>query len=691
MKKRSIVLIILLAVWGGLVATADAGQAKKKAPKDLPPQYRKWIEEDVPYIITPKERDVFLQLESDREREIFMTAFWNHRDPTPGTDKNEFREEHYRRITYANQWYGRDTPGPGWRSAMGRIYVILGAPKSTDVFENLYDIFPTTIWFFDGMAEFNLPNAFNVVFFKPDGSHEYKLYSPLQDGPQKLLIHYDGDMTDYENAYYKLLGIEPSIAEVSLSLVPGERRMTERPSVSSEILLSQRIPSAPLEKVKDDYAEKLLRYKDVIDVDYSANYIGNDSMMGVYRDPTGQAFVHFSIEPERLNFETSPNGYHTEVEIEGRVTGTGDRTVYQFNRSVPIDVNEGQMASIKSKLFSYQDLFPLIPGRYKVNLLWKNKVSREFTSIEAEILVPDPGTFAMSAPLLANKADKDTRYKGTNKPFLLNDIQLVPSPRNDFQSSDTLSLFFELLNVPSDLRTSGTIDYTILKADQPFRLFSKLVSEYPGGTAFYEEIPLADFPPAQYTLRISLRTAAAGQRLSAETHFYITPMISLPRPFVVSLSHPPATDAATIHILGNQYFNQGKLDKARQLLEAAYRTDPNSQPFALDFARLLIQAKDFPAVKTVAAPFLKDERKWDFLQIAGQASQALGELLPAINHYKDYLAHFGTNILVLNAIGECWLGLGNPAETRIAWEKSLELNAKQPELRERLNAIKDKK
>jgi GWxTD domain-containing protein len=89
---------------------AEAQQAKKKSPKDLPLQYRRWLEEEVVYIISPKERDVFLQLEADRERETFMKAFWKQRDETPDTEKNEFREEHYRRITYANQWFGRDTP-----------------------------------------------------------------------------------------------------------------------------------------------------------------------------------------------------------------------------------------------------------------------------------------------------------------------------------------------------------------------------------------------------------------------------------------------------------------------------------------------------------------------------------------------------------------------------------------------------
>ena len=71
---------------------------------DLPERYRKWLDEEVVYLITPREKEVFLKLQTDRERDIFIEAFWKQRDPTPETPRNEFREEHYRRLNYANQY-----------------------------------------------------------------------------------------------------------------------------------------------------------------------------------------------------------------------------------------------------------------------------------------------------------------------------------------------------------------------------------------------------------------------------------------------------------------------------------------------------------------------------------------------------------------------------------------------------------
>ena len=146
MKKRTSLVLLL-----SLILIFPIYAQKKKSPKDLPDQHRKWLQEEVIYIITPKEKDVFLQLETDRERDIFIEAFWKQRDPNLNTPKNEAKEEHYRRINYANQWYGRESPGPGWRTDMGRIYITLGEPRTIEKFENLSEVFPLIIWFYENI------------------------------------------------------------------------------------------------------------------------------------------------------------------------------------------------------------------------------------------------------------------------------------------------------------------------------------------------------------------------------------------------------------------------------------------------------------------------------------------------------------------------------------------------------------
>ncbi len=670
---------------------AAAARPRKISPKDLPPQYRKWLEEEVPYIITPVERDVFLQLTSDRERQIFIDAFWKQRDPNPSTGVNEFQVEHERRLAYANQWFGRDSPGEGWRTDQGRIYIILGEPKQIEKYENLPDLFPTVIWFYDGMVEYGLPNAFSVVFYKKNGLPPYELYSPVKDGPQALLIHYRGDMTDYESAYSQLMQIEPNVANVSISLIQGESMMSISPSISSEVLLGSKIPAAPRTKVKDEYARKLLRYKDVIDVDYTANYIDNESLLRVYQDPAGgPAFVHYLLEPKRLTFEEVPGKFIANLEVNGSVSDAAGKPVYQFERKAPIEMTRDQLDRVRNRLFSFQDLFPLLPGTWKVSILWKNSVSREFTSLETTVTVPEAAAFSMSAPVLGNRVDKNSPQRGRNKSFLFGGLQVVASPRNDFTKSDTMYVFTQLRNVPADVREGGSIAYTIFKGEVQSQVFETPLREVADLGAVLREIPLAGMEPNYYRIRVSILDAAKAERVGADAPFYITPLEGLPRPWVMSMPLPPSNDASIANALGRQYLAVGRTAQAQALLEGAWRAAPESMGFALDVVRLRLQAKDYAGALEAAKPFLSGDQRNEFLQPAGEAYQAQGDFAKAAELYREYLTRLGTNLVVLNALGECAFKMGDTAGALYAWEKSLELSPDQPEIRAKIKSVKGK-
>jgi GWxTD domain-containing protein len=686
-KKKHIIFLFCSLLF---VLNIFAIAQKKKSVKDLDSKYRKWLEEEVVYIITPKEKEVFLQLETDQQREKFIEAFWKVRDPNPNTPENEFKAEHYRRIQYANRNFGKEAPGQGWRSDMGRIYIILGEPKTIDKFENLTEVKPTIIWFYDGMIEYGLPNSFSVVFFKKDNMGEYVLYSPIKFGPQNLLTNYTGDMSDYLQAYDELFEVEPIIADVSLSLITSESLYQTSPSIASEILIGQQIPQAAYEKVKDTYAEKLLAYRDIIEVDYSANYMESDFLVRVLQDPARMFFVHYLIEPKKLTFEKLEETYQSNLEINGSVKDLGGKTIYQFERSIPIKMNEGQMDKIKTKLFSFQDMFPLVQGQYRLNLLFKNVVSKEFSSVEADLTVPEASSLQMSPLILANRIDKNSQYKGQSKPFLIENLQLLPSPRNDFSRQDTLTLFFQILGLTQDLKESGTLEYALFKEGEKVRSFVKNIKDYASQTNFFEEFILADLAPAYYTLKVSLLDKNQAVLLSEQSLFYITPMAYLLRPWVLSLPRP-SDDPENINILGNQFLNKQDASKARTLLEEAYRKDPSSDRFALDFCRGLFLTKEYQLVKQVALPFVKEKQKYEFLQVLGKASQALGEYAEAIAVYKEYLTRFGTNINVLNAIGDCYYQLGNIPEALVAWNKSLQISPNQERIKALVKSLEEKK
>ncbi len=696
MKKKWSVIATLLLLSLSLIAVPEAvyGQSRPRSQKELlralPEKYRKWLEEEVVYIISQKEREVFLRLENDRQRDIFIEAFWKQRDPNPNTPENEFKTEHYRRLEYANKHFGKESPGPGWRSDMGKIYIMLGEPQSTEKYENLYDLYPTIIWFYQGMAEYGLPNAFSVVFYKPDGTGEYKLYSPIKDGPMKLMPHYSGDMTAYAEAFSKLTDIEPNVAKVSLSLIEGEPLTDLVPSISSDVLINQKIPAAPTYKVRSTYAEKLFRYQDIIEVEYTANYIDSDALVSVYQSPSGIYYVHYLIEPKKLSLERNDNNYQTTIVINGIVTDMESKPVYQFDRRIPLNLRGDQVASIQDRQMSFQDVFPLIPGKYRLSILFKNFISKEFTSLETTLNIPE-NQLQISPVLLSTRLTRNSQYRGLNKAFLLNDLQFSPTPRNDFVLGDRMYAFFQVWPLSPQMRNSGSLSYEVVRENgEIVKSFSKKLAEYTEGNVFYEEFVLEGWTPANYTLKVNLQDGNGHTVASEKANFFISHLPALPRSWVMTQPVDGDNSPVVQHALGLQYWNRKDLPRARRYLEAAHKKDPAEPVYAQDFCRLLYFEEKYQEVLNIALPFINQGNK-DFLEIVGQSFQALKQYQQAIDHYKQYLAHFGTNINVLNAIGECYYQLGDMEEALYAWERSLQIEPSQTGIKDRVKAIKEKK
>lgn len=689
MKTKKVILVIAIFIF--LFALGTEITASKKKPKDLPERHRKWLEEEVVYIITPKEKDVFLQLETDRERDLFIEAFWSHRDPTPGSPENEFKKEHYVRIAYANKWLGRGTPTVGWRTAMGRIHIILGKPQYIEKYENETEVYPAIVWFYQGMSPFGLPDAFNVVFFKEFGSGDYEVYSPLQDGPQKLLVHYLGDPKDYLSAFNQLKKIRPSLAYTSLTLLPGESWNAVNPSMASEILISN-IYVKPQKAVKDEYAEKLLKYKDFVEVEYSANYIGNDHLVSIHKEKSGVHFVHYLIEPEKLSVNFAESKYYTTLEVSGKVSDLSGKTIYQFNKTIPIQFDEDQLKKIQAKPFSFHDVFPLVEGNYTFDFLLKNRVSKEFTSVEKDIIISSDQSSAEMTPLILAPQAKNVASGSSSKPFKLENTQLYPSARNEFSIYDTLNVFFQIPGMNEELQERGRLQFVFYKGDEVTLKEVKEIKSYPTKGQFLEQFSLKKLPPAYYKVEVNVLSAENETILSESAYFSVTTVAVVPRPFIYAERTPSPTDPAVDYILGGQYFNKGDLEKAGIFLERAHRKSPQSLQYAEGLSRIYFSQDKFADVQKILQPFSESPQKnYQFLKLLGQVSQKLKQYEEAITHYKQYLTHYGTNLDVLNAIGSCYYSLGNQAEALRAWEKSLEINPNQEQIKKIVASIKGEK
>ena len=180
----------------------DNGKGKKnlkKLEKELATPYKKWLEEEVPYIITDEERSAFLQLQTNEEREQFIEAFWQRRDPTPDTVENEFKEEHYRRIAYANERFSSGIPG--WRTDRGRIYIMWGPPDQIESHSagSTYNRpmteggGQTTVYGFDDWTYHYMEGIgqnITIEFVDPTGTGEYHI--SLDPGEKDAMAHVPG-------------------------------------------------------------------------------------------------------------------------------------------------------------------------------------------------------------------------------------------------------------------------------------------------------------------------------------------------------------------------------------------------------------------------------------------------------------------------------------------------------------------
>src|SRR5690349_2958448 len=179
--------------------TKEQKKRSARALKELDAQYKQWLNEDVVYIISPAERQAFLQLETNEEREQFIEQFWLRRSSNPDLPENDFKEEHYRRIAYANEHFASGIPG--WKTDRGRMYIIWGPADEVESHPSggTYDrpmeegggsttTYPWETWryrYMEGIGE-------NVIweFVDPSGSGEYHL--TMDPSEKDALLHVPG-------------------------------------------------------------------------------------------------------------------------------------------------------------------------------------------------------------------------------------------------------------------------------------------------------------------------------------------------------------------------------------------------------------------------------------------------------------------------------------------------------------------
>ena len=366
--------------------------ARAISDKTLTPIYRHWLRQEVNYIITRGERDEFLQLKTDDERDKFIDRFWELRNPNPGAPGNSYKEDIYKRIEYANDHFSATGSNDGWDSDMGRIYITLGAPQQKARYVTQAEVRGMEIWFYS-QANPALPPNFYVVFYEKNFG-DFRLYSPYIDGPQKLISsHYmENGRVEAVKQIDKILGRE--VARTTLSLIPGEpvNLNDANSTIQSDLMLGT---------IKDlanhPFNVEALNLKRAMRESVSHRVVLPGEFLNVLtvplRDRQGFSRLNYVL---RLNSASDfavakdDNRFYISLEVATHVFTEDHKPLFQRDRKIARYLSKDELDEVKDKPFGYEDWLPLAPGKYKIEFALTNLLGETSYTAERDVVMPNP-------------------------------------------------------------------------------------------------------------------------------------------------------------------------------------------------------------------------------------------------------------------------------------------------------------
>ncbi|AFL86526.1 hypothetical protein Terro_0175 [Terriglobus roseus DSM 18391] len=419
-RLRSVLLVVL--------AFLLAGQSMRAVSvKQLPPVYRHWLTQEVNYIIESPEREEFLSLKTDAERDAFMKSFWDSRNPDPGSEINTYKEEHYKRLAYANEHFGNYEARDGWATDQGMIWITLGEPKQKITYPNRANVRPIIIWFYQSPTP-ALQSYFSVMFYQRSTGEEYALYSPYQDGPNRLVT---GLETGNEQArslqqLRKALGSE--VARTAVSLIPTEPvNLSEfSPSMMSDALLAniRGLADNPLEiaRVNRNRREKVTTSILSSDAPPEVKY-------AIVRDENGHATADVFVRLSHLDVgiagarKSGGSGY--DLTLQQHITTADGRAVYDTVSTIAAPLPPAALDVARHKVFAAEDQLPLEPGKYLVQTTLTNNINLQAYRVNSTLTVPPRSkSLAVSDPVAF--AGHPAQVAGQRLPFTYAGVRFAP-------------------------------------------------------------------------------------------------------------------------------------------------------------------------------------------------------------------------------------------------------------------------
>lgn len=444
----------------------DPTSRPRNVKPELKEAYKRWLDQDVPYIITKEERRAFMALQTDEERENFIENFWRRRDPNPDTEENEFREEYYERIAYANE---RFTSGiPGWRTDRGRIYIAWGKPDSIESRPSggAYDrpsyegggtttTYPFEIWFYrhlDGVGD-----GIEIEFVDPTGTGEYRIARNANEKDAMLYVPGAG-LTLSES-----LGLSSKVDRIGGF------------NINNQYMREQDTPFRRLEIINNLSRPPAIKYGDLqsmVGGDSGVldnNPLNFDLRVDFFRQSEERVVVTFTVQtPNReLQFENEGGLETAKLNIFGRITAVSGKRSGIFEDAVTTYATQEELATMRDRKSVYQKAYTLTPGTYKVDVVVRDVATGNRGIINQGFTVPryDDKSLSTSTLVLASTL-RPTEERDIGAMFVIGNAKVVPNIEGVYKKGQDVGVYMQVYNAGIDqttLRPAVDVEYVLTK------------------------------------------------------------------------------------------------------------------------------------------------------------------------------------------------------------------------------------
>ena len=517
-------------------------QQNKYLKQELKPDgtFKKWLEQDVVWIITDEETQAFKQLKNDEERENFIENFWLRRNPNPDSPDNEFREQHYARIAYANEHYAAGKPG--WKTDRGHIYISFGKPDSIDSHPSggsyerpmeegggTTSTFPFEIWHYRYLE--GIGDNIDLEFVDTCQCNDYHL---TIDRSEKDALKY---VAGAGATLYEQMGM----ADRKDRMTGGLEQLGKGPMSSSQqskqfdrIALYAKVLAAPPIKFKDmeqyiTSAQILKGPPFLFDVRTDYVKVTNETVL---------VPVTLQIRNQDMTFQTKEGVSTATVNILGQVSNINHRIVQTFEDTVTVQEPSEFLAQVQLNKKMYWKALPLRPGMYKVDIVIKDVNNPEHIGTwRRSVNVPkyDDDRLSASSLILASSMTRVPSKEIGAGNFVIGNTKVIPSVSSNpaipvtYKRNQNLNFWMQIYNIGIDDKSKQNnteIEYLVteLATNKQVLNTSELTSKMNPNAdqvTLEKSLPLASLAPGKYSLAIKVNDGVSKQQISQTAPFTV--------------------------------------------------------------------------------------------------------------------------------------------------------------------------